>query len=48
MCILLLPQVRAVLQGLSSITADGSRGSLGQAAAVLLQQLHECGADAVM
>uniref|UniRef100_A0A383WKH0 GAF domain-containing protein n=1 Tax=Tetradesmus obliquus TaxID=3088 RepID=A0A383WKH0_TETOB len=41
-------RVRAVLHGLSSIAADGSRGSLGQAAAVLLRELSECGADCVI
>jgi hypothetical protein len=47
-CCNLLLQVRAILQGLSSIAADGSRGSIGQAAAVVLRELHDCGADAVM
>jgi hypothetical protein len=46
--LLLLLQVRVVLQGLSSIAADGSRSSLGQAAAVLLRELHDCGTDSVM
>uniref|UniRef100_A0A383VTR4 Protein kinase domain-containing protein n=1 Tax=Tetradesmus obliquus TaxID=3088 RepID=A0A383VTR4_TETOB len=43
-----MQRVRAVLQGLSSIAADGSRASLGQAAAVLLRELSECGADCVI